>query len=251
MAIFSNSTDYDRNRILAAAGRAGARGRRRRAIALYRRVLSVETNNGEIHRRIAPLLARSGQEFDAWQSYRVAARDMIRQKRAEQALSSYREAARYLPQKIETWQAVSTLERQLGRKQDALETLLEGRRAFKSRRHRAEAIAMLRAAREIEPWNADVVRDLARLLALSDQAPEALAMLGQLAESCEGRELRRLRGAQWRIARTLSHTWLWLQAALAAARTPDPLPAPRHAQSNNVLSLPRPRPSHSQRQATR
>jgi tetratricopeptide (TPR) repeat protein len=248
VALFSSTTPYDRNRILAAAGRASARGRRRRAIALYRRLLSVETNNAEIHRRLAPLLARSGQHFDAWQSFRVAACDLIRQKRAEQALASYREAARCLPQKVEAWQATSTLERQLGRKQDAFQTLLEGRRAFKGRRQRAEAIAMLRAAREIEPWNPDVVRDLARLLARSDQAPEALAMLDQLAQASAGRELRRLRGAQWRIARTLSHTWLWLQAALTASREPalQPVRSTRSARSarsqprsSNVVALSR------------
>ena len=251
MALFSTRANYDRNRILSAAARASARGRRRQAIALYRRVLSVETRNAEIHRKLAPLLARSGQEFDAWQSFRLAARDLMRQKRAEQALAAYREAARCLPQQVEAWQATCALERQLGRTQDALETLLAARRAFKHRRYRAEAIAMLRSAREIEPCNSEIVCDLARLLARTDQAPEALAMLDQLAESSEGRELRRLRATQWRIARTLSHTWLWLRAAVAAAREPTQRPAPSQVRSGNVLALSRPGSTGSTRGKSR
>lgn len=237
MPLFSRRVGYDRTRILAAADRARARGSRRKAIALFRRVLAVEARDAELHWKLAPLLAHSGQHFDAWQSFRIAARDLIRQKRAEQALACYREATRCLPLQVEAWQETARLESELGRGRDALDTWLAARRAFKRRRHRAQAIAMLRAAREIEPWNPDVVCDLARLLARTDQSPEALALLEELAGGCDGRELRRVRGVQWCIARTVSHTWLWLQAAVAPSSACES--ARRPSRAGNVVRMSR------------
>lgn len=209
-------SDYDRTRILDAASRARARGRRRKAIALYRRVLAVEPEDAELHWRIAPLLAETGQGFDAWRSFRRAARELVRQRRAEQALATYKEAARLLPLEIDAWQAVARLERRLGRHADAKDTLLAARRAFRRRRHRPQAIALLRLAREIDPEDVEVGIDLARTLAKASQRPEAGDLLERLAAQATGRALRRVRGAQWRMSRSLSHTWLWLRAALAA-----------------------------------
>ena len=57
MALFRRRTTYDRARILEAAARARARGKRRRAIDLYRQVLFVEPRNGDLHAKLAPLLA--------------------------------------------------------------------------------------------------------------------------------------------------------------------------------------------------
>jgi hypothetical protein len=51
--------------ILEQAARARSRRQWRRAIALYRQVLTFEPNSVEIHERLAPLLAATRQEFDA------------------------------------------------------------------------------------------------------------------------------------------------------------------------------------------
>ena len=80
---FARGRPYDRARILAGAERARRRGRVARAVALYRRVLAQEPENADLHRKLAPLLAATGQRFDAWQSFRVAARDLMRQMVAE------------------------------------------------------------------------------------------------------------------------------------------------------------------------
>ena len=68
---------YDRQRILEEAARERARNRRRRAIALYRSVLAVERTSADLHAKLAPLLAETGQSFDAWQSYRAVANDAL------------------------------------------------------------------------------------------------------------------------------------------------------------------------------
>ena len=219
MSLFRRHVNYDRKRLLAEAERARAQGRRRRAIALYRRVLAVEPRNPQLNGRIAPLLAQTRQHFDAWQSFRRAAEAHMSSSRAGEALALYREAARCLPRQVEAWQCVAEIERRHGRLKQARKNLLQGSRQLQSRRHRPEAIALLRAAREIEPWHADTVLELARLLGRSRQTPEAQWLLAELAKRSSDRQLQRVRGLQWRIEPSLRHTWHWLRATVAAARS--------------------------------
>jgi len=225
MGLLSGTAAYDRTRILEAADRAAARKRRRKAIRLYRRVLVVEPGNGDLLAKLAPLLAQRGQAYDAWTSYRRACRTFIREGLAERALTSYREASRLLPRQVEGWLAAADLERKSGREADAIRTLIQGRCHMRGRKLRPQAIYLLRRVRELDAWNFDAVLDLARLLGRTDQGEEATILLEGLASRCTGVELRRVRGAQWRMTPTLRHTWLWLRAALgargAAVRAPE------------------------------
>jgi len=219
LGLVRRQLDYDRKRLLAEAEKARLRGRRSRAISLYRRILAAEPHDATLHARVAPLLAATGRRFDAWQSYRQAAQVHLKNKNQDDALALYREATEALPLQFEAWQSVAKLEMGRGRGDCALSALLEGRRKFRKRRHRPEAIALLREARSIEPWRLDVVLDLVRLLRRSGQSPEAQWILRQLAEKTEGRELRIVRGAQWRIEPSLKHSWYWLRAAFAAQKS--------------------------------
>ena len=219
MGLFSRQSLYDRTRILEAAGRARAKRRRKKAIALYRRVLAVERGNAELHAKIAPLLAVRKEWFDAWVSYQTAARAFLAEGLAQKALATYREAVRCLPGQIETWLAIVEIERKRGRDPEAILALREARRHFRRRRQRPQAIYLLRGIREIEAWDCETILDLANLLAKSHQQEEAALLLRGLAGRSEGRNLRRVRAAQWRLAPTIGHTWLWLCAALARDRT--------------------------------
>ena len=217
-------TEYDRSRILEAASKARARRRYRRAASLLRRILVVEPSNLELHARLAPLLATSGQGFDAWASYQICAQAALREKRLDRASNVYREAVRYLPRELEAWRKLANIERQRGHAQQAVEILLEGRQNFRARRRRPQAIGLLRRAHEIAPWTPEIVLDLARTLGRSDQECEAQLLLEKLAQRVSGRRLRRVRSAQWRIAPTLINTWR-LAATLGALRDADDEPA--------------------------
>ena len=211
---FDRTRNYDRARILEAAAQARARKKRKRAIALYRRVLAVERHNAELHARIAPLLAETGQHFDAWVSFQIAARACLREGRAEKALAVYQEAATTSRARCRCgrpWLA-SRLKR--GKQRDAVETLLEGAAQFRSRWHWPEAIHLLRQAHEISPWHFDAVLELSRLLAKSDQAEEARRLLEELETRTEGSRLRRIYAAQFRLDGDLRHAWNWLRSAL-------------------------------------
>lgn len=209
---FRKTLAFDRNRLLEEAERARAAGRPRRTVGLYRRVLAAEPRNAELNARIAPLLAALGEDFDAWQAFRTAAQAESSARRLPQALAIYREASACLPRKFATWQTIANLEIRLGHPQEAKAALLAGRRHLRKRRNRPEAIALLKAAREIDPWDPDVVLDLARLLARARQRPEAQWLLAGLADRSEGRSLRRVCRLQWNLEPSLSNTWRWLRA---------------------------------------
>jgi tetratricopeptide (TPR) repeat protein len=217
MALFSSDRGYDRSRLIQNAERARGRWRRRKAIRIYRQILAVEPGNWEVHARVAPLLAQAGRRFDAWVSFRSAGRGFARDGKLERALQQYRAAARYLPRRVEVWLAIADIERKRGRKREAVQALLEGRRRYRQRLLRPEAIHLLRHARQIEPWSPNVVIDLARLLSRTDQKDEARMLLSGLAERTRGRSLRRVRAAQWRASPTPAHTWRWLRAALGGS----------------------------------
>ena len=215
MSWFRSRPEYDRAIILDAAARARSRKRRARAIELYRRVLAVEPHNPELHAKLAPLLAETGQNFDSWQSFRAVARAHLREGHVDQALAAYHQAALYLPQEIQAWQAVARLLHRSGRQQEARETLLEGSRGFRSRWYRPQAIALLRHARDIDAWDFEIVLELARLLASSDQGLEATMLLNRLVERSRGQRLRRVRAAQLHQRPRLTTLWRWLRAVLS------------------------------------
>jgi len=219
--MFRTKVAYDRTRILDAAAKARTGGRKRAAVELYRRVLTVEPGDPDLHAKLAPLLAQTGQKFDAWNSFRTAASAYLRTRQVEHVVGVYKEATNLLPDQIEAWRNLAKIYRKVGRKRQAMETLTEARRHFRGRRRRPQAIYLLRRARDLDPWNADLVIDLANLLAKQRQTHEAAWLLEELAKRSEGRDLRRVRGAQCRLSPTLRHTWNWIRAATAAPRRED------------------------------
>jgi tetratricopeptide (TPR) repeat protein len=102
MALFGRNA-YDRNRLLEQAQSARNRGRRKRAIALYQRILVVDPADQVVHRKIAPLLARSKRLPEAWDSYRRVAGQLQRQGFVDQAIGVYREASSWLWRERKLW----------------------------------------------------------------------------------------------------------------------------------------------------
>lgn len=215
MGLFPSSIPYDRTKLLAAAAKAQAAGRKRKAVALYRRVLAVESGNAELHAHLAPMLADRGQEFDAWLSYSQGGRALEAEGNREGARQLLREATKRVPREMDAWLELARLQRLDGAVGRARETLLSGARYFRTGKKRARAIYMLRRAREVDPWHVDTVIALARLLAQTRQKEEALMLLHFLSDRVEGRELLRVRRTQLGVQRSLAHFFLWLHASLS------------------------------------
>ena len=217
MPLLRRRNEYDRKHLLEAAARARAKNQRRRAIALYRWLLAVERNNADLHSKLAPLLAESGQDFDAWNSFRSTAQAALRDGRDDRALAVYREASRHLPREIQVWQALARLLSKRGEEDAALEALLEGSRHFRTPYLRPQAIHLLRRARTIDPWQLESVIELAGLLGRSEQRDEARLLLDGLAQRCDGRRLRRVRAAQLRLDPRLQTGWRFLRSCMESA----------------------------------
>jgi len=196
---FLRRQKYDRRKLLSQANRARNRGRVKKAIRLYQRVLEVEPGDVEIHRRIAPLLARSRQPAAALASFHRAITGLMREGFEDKALAVCHETTRYFPQRVDVWEAIASLELRRRRVPDAVKALRDGRKHFRRRRCRAEALRLLRRAHEITPNDVAVATDLARLLAKSGGRAEARQLLVSLAHRTPGRALRRIRWAQLRV----------------------------------------------------
>ncbi len=224
--------DFDRRRLLDAAARARSRRRRRRAIALYRWVLAMEPRNLDLHARLGPLLAETGQSFDAWTHFRAAAKSCERTGHPDRALAVYREAALYLPREYQVWQAIAHLHHKHERPSEAVDALLEGSRQLRARWCRPQAIYLLRRAREIEPWRFEVVLEMARLLATCEQRDEARVLLSGLADRSDTGLMPRVRGAQLAIDPGPLTLWRWLRATLDR-----PKPEPAAPRTSSVVPL--------------
>jgi tetratricopeptide (TPR) repeat protein len=210
MGWFERTRHYDRTRILFEATQARSKKRWKKTIALYRRILAVERHDPQIHAKVAPLLAETGQCFDAWVSFQIVAQAHLREGRDEQALAVYREAAGHLPHEIQVWQAIARLQVKRGKRREAVETLIKGASQFDSHRHRPQAIHLLRLAHEIEGWNFEAVFELARLLGRSGQIEESRRFLEGL-EARNDDRLRPLFAAQFRLDGDLRYAWRWLR----------------------------------------
>ncbi|MFQ5586357.1 MAG: tetratricopeptide repeat protein [Thermodesulfobacteriota bacterium] len=212
---FKRSTTYSRSDILDAAGKARARGKRRKAIAEYQKLLKADPGDYVVHGKVAPLLAERRLYVEAWSSFRAAGEGYLQKGFVDKARSVYVQATRCMPWEIETWKAVVGLQLDRGQRADALKTLIDGRRHFRGRRQRGEAICLLRMAQAISPGHFNVAFDLAQLLAKSGTKVEAMELLQGLAAREQGHNLRRIRGALLRVSPSPSSAWLWLRAAIS------------------------------------
>jgi tetratricopeptide (TPR) repeat protein len=208
---------YDRADSMARATKAAGRGKRKQAIAEYRRVLAQEPANPVILAKLAPLLAETRQLAEAGEKFRAAGKQYENQGFPEKALGVYTQAVKYLPRSVETWETISGLYLARSRRADALSALLEGRRHFRRRKQRPIAIRLLRGAVKVEPWHLDATLDLARQLRKSGVRAEADRLYQGLCERKRGVHLRRVRGAMFRRSPTPAALWRWLRAALRGA----------------------------------
>jgi len=218
MAWFGRDCGYDRTRVLAQATRALRKRRHAKALALYRRILEHEPHNADLHRRVAPLFARTGRPVEAWASYRRAAEHLAGGGFVDQAIGVYRDACERLPRQSDAWLAVSHLEVERGRPRDAIEALKQGRRRFRSRRDRPVAMLLLRRARQIDPRDFDVSFDLAGLAVQAGLRSQADRLLDEVAAHCDRGQLRRVRRRQFALAPGLGTGWRWLRALVGAER---------------------------------
>jgi Tfp pilus assembly protein PilF len=218
MGLFGGKKPYDRARLLSEAARLQRKGKSKKAVAAYREILAMEPGNLDVHRRIAPLLARTREKAEAFQSYRRAADGLVKQGFVERAIGVYREASRLLPREDGVWLALAELEAGRGRRADALAALLAGRRQLRRRAERPRALKLLERARVLDPAAFEPNFELAALLARDGQRARARIVLEGLAAKAQGRTLRRVRARQLYLAPSPRSAWRYLRALTGVRR---------------------------------
>lgn len=210
--MFRRRRRFDRAELLAAAERARLRGRRRKAVALYRQVLAAHPADLVVHGRVAPLLAADGQRDAALASFRQAAAGHERAGFADRALSVLLQATARYPDEEQLWDEMARLHLFRGRRADAAAALTRGGAALLGRRALGPAERMLGRARGIEPWHPEASLLLARVLRRAGRAPEALELLDALAARTGGRARSRARRLAFRFSPTPRRLWRCLFA---------------------------------------
>lgn len=205
---------FNRTEELGAADAARARGRRKQAIAGYRRVLEANPDDLTVHAKIAPLLAARGDRDAALASFRVAADGQAKAGFHERALSLFIQAAEHYPDEEPLWPEIARLHLQRGRRAEAVAALTEGGwRLHLARRHDL-AERVLRLALEFEPHDADATAILARALRAAGRRDEAVQLLEDLATRVKGRRLTAVRGILFRVHPSVESFWAWVRAAV-------------------------------------
>jgi tetratricopeptide (TPR) repeat protein len=203
---------YDRRKLMNRAAKAREKGKNKRAIEAYQQVLEVEPDDIQVHRKLAPLLARVGQHQAAMESFTEAMKGLARDGFDAHALGVCQEATGFYPQQVALWEEIARLRLKVASAADAVSALLEGRKHLRRRKHRPGAIRLLERAHEIDRSNLAVGLDLFRLLKRSGRRDEAGTVLAELATRLCGRELRKVRGAQFRNDPSLRTAWAYLRS---------------------------------------
>ena len=125
MPFFSRHIPFDRKRLLERAAQLEPGWRWRRALTLYRHLLAAEPHDPALHARVAPLLARSGRDYEARESFRIAQSGYKRQEDLRQLEATHRAASKALPKDADVARGRARFERAQGRPEHAMRTLVE------------------------------------------------------------------------------------------------------------------------------
>jgi tetratricopeptide (TPR) repeat protein len=204
---------FNRTEALAAADVARSRGKRKQAIAGYRRLLEANPQDLTVHAKIAPLLVASGDRDAALASFRTAADGQAKAGFHERALSLFIQAVEHYPDEESIWPDIARLHLQRGRRAEAVAALTQiGWRLHLARNHKAAERA-IRLGLQFEPYDADATAILARTIRAAGRRDEAVQLLELLAARTRGRRQRAVQGLIFRLHPTFGHLGAWLVAA--------------------------------------
>jgi thioredoxin-like negative regulator of GroEL len=200
---------FDKRRALEKADRARIGGRTRKAIAVYREVLRHDPKDAAVHGKLAPLLADAGDVEEALASFRAAAEGHLAAGFVDRAISVKLQAAARFPRRVELVEEIVALHLDRGHRGDAFKTLTDGRERLRRPSDRPLAIRLLVQGLELQPWNASVTFDLARLYVKVGARERGLDLLEALADHVPG-QARRARRAQFLLAPSVRRLWRWV-----------------------------------------
>lgn len=205
------SASYNRSEILRKAERYRSQRRIRKAIREYEKILSVDAQDVEVHRKIAPLYIRLRRKGQAKASLRLAAAWYEKQGFTEKAIATLRLALtvdrRYLAAHLN----LADLYRSKGHAGDARNVLDAARKAFRGKRFLNEALAVEERILCLAPDDFRAQVSLVRLFWKTGKRREALERLRRMEEQWarrgNARYWRKTRRLHFRLAPSLSTGW--------------------------------------------
>jgi tetratricopeptide (TPR) repeat protein len=205
---------YRRRDSLTAASTAQRNGKPKKAITEYERIIENDGVDPMVLHKLATCLAMVGRTDEARSRFLAAAANYEEAGFADKALGIYTAAAQHIPGDVELWERIAQAQLRKERRAQAIKVLLEATRHFRGKKKRAERMQLLEHVQTIEPWHLESGLTLARDLARGGRRDEARELLEGLVERNEKRNLRRVRGALFRLSPTPAALWRWLRAAL-------------------------------------
>jgi tetratricopeptide (TPR) repeat protein len=211
MAAVRPAKPFDRTATVIAADGARARGRRKKAIALYRAVLAASPRDVTVHGKLAPLLASTGDRAAALASFRAAADGHLAAGFTDRALAVLAQATDAYPDEEALWDDLTRLQIARGRRADAVAALARGGARLVARHRHDVAERVLRRAGGLEPWHPETTLALARALAGTGRRKDAARLLDGLASRAAGRPRRDARRLAMQLAPGPRTLWSWLR----------------------------------------
>jgi tetratricopeptide (TPR) repeat protein len=209
---FRRKPVYDRRTILAAAATAQGKGKSKKALAEYQKVLAMEPDNPTLLMKAAVLFAETRQPKEAWGSFTRAAELFRKDGLNDKWSSVWVQAVIYFPRSPEAWLSLAQAKAERGVPADAAAALLTGSRNFKRRKDRDVRVQLLQEAFRHTEYAFDVTMEYAAALVGAGEKKEAMRMLEELAERTSGAKHRKVRGRLFRMSPTPAAAWRWARA---------------------------------------
>jgi tetratricopeptide (TPR) repeat protein len=202
----------NRSDVLAAADKLRVKGKYKKAVVEYRKLVAQDPADADVHAKMAPLLIKLGEGQEALKSYRAAADVYLQRGFADRAIAMYSQAAAAFPKESSAWERVGRLHFERGRKAEGVKALLTGAAAQIKAKQRPEAEKLLRQALSYEPLHIDANVALCRVLKGSGKKDEARHMLAALAQGIRGPALKKVRAAEFKLFPGFGTFFRWLRS---------------------------------------
>ncbi len=201
-----------RSEMVQAADKARTRGRIKKAVAGYKKALESDPSDPSINVKLAPLLAKVGDQEGGARCFRVAAKKHMDAGFVDRAAAVNLAATSVFPLDAGFRLELARLNLQRGRKQDAVATLVEGSKALARAKRPDAAVSLLKRALDVEPWHLEACLVLVPVLWRNGHPDAARQFLTGLESRYRGRALRRVRWVAFRLSPGIASLWRFLRA---------------------------------------
>ncbi len=199
MKLSGATSSYDRGEILRIAEKHRSRGRIRKAIREYEKILSVDRRDIDVHVKVAPLYIRVGRKEQAKDSLRQVISWYEKQGFNEKAIAMLRLTLTVDRRNPGAYLHLAALYLEKDHAGDARNVLDAARKAFRGKRYRKEALAVEEKILSLAPDDFPTQVSLVRLLWKTGKRQEMLDRLQRMEEQWA----RRGNKKNWRKTRLL------------------------------------------------